>query len=128
MAALKESRMEQGVFIDIENDPNETGLVGSPFSLVTTDEGDLDAKVTTLDPNFAAAMVELMSRIDLQENDTVALLMTGSMPGANLAVLTACKALNIYPVAITSVGASQWGATRWILPGWIWNPSYLRIN
>ena len=112
MAALKESRMEQGVFIDIENDPNETGLVGSPFSLVTTDEGDLDAKLTTLDPNFAAAMVELMSRIDLQENDTVALLMTGSMPGANLAVLTACKALNIYPVAITSVGASQWGANQ----------------
>ena len=31
MATLKESRMEQGVFIDIENDPNETGLVGSPF-------------------------------------------------------------------------------------------------
>ncbi|MDP6613967.1 MAG: poly-gamma-glutamate system protein [Candidatus Marinimicrobia bacterium] len=112
MAALKESRMEQGVFIDIENDPNETGLVGSPFSLVTTDEGDLDAKLTTLDPNFAAAMVELMSRINLQENDTVALLMTGSMPGANLAVLTACKALNIYPVAITSVGASQWGANQ----------------
>ena len=25
MATLKESRMEQGVFIDIENDPNETG-------------------------------------------------------------------------------------------------------
>ncbi|MDP6819875.1 MAG: poly-gamma-glutamate system protein [Candidatus Marinimicrobia bacterium] len=112
MAALKESRMEQGIFIDIENDPNETGLVGSPFSLVTTDEGDLDAKLTTLDPNFAAAMVELMSRINLQENDTVALLMTGSMPGANLAVLTACKALNIYPVAITSVGASQWGANQ----------------
>ena len=112
MATLKESRMEQGVFIDIENDPNETGLVGSPFSLVTTDEGDLDAKLTTLDPNFSAAMVELMSRIDLQENDTVALLMTGSMPGANLAVLTACKALNIYPVAITSVGASQWGANQ----------------
>ena len=112
MATLKESRMEQGVFIDIENDPNETGLVGSPFSLVTTDEGDLDAKLTTLDPNFAAAMVELMSRINLQENDTVALLMTGSMPGANLAVLTACKALNIHPVAITSVGASQWGANQ----------------
>ncbi|MED5317435.1 MAG: poly-gamma-glutamate system protein [Candidatus Neomarinimicrobiota bacterium] len=112
MAALKESRMEKGIFIDIENDPNETGLVGSPFSLVTTDEGDLDAKLTTLDPNFSAAMVELMSRINLQENDTVALLMTGSMPGANLAVLTACKALNIYPVAITSVGASQWGANQ----------------
>ena len=39
--------MEKGVFIDIENDPNETGLVGSAFSLITTDEGDLDSKLTT---------------------------------------------------------------------------------
>ena len=112
MTILKESRMEQGVFIDIENDPNETGMVGSPFSLVTTDEGDLDAKLTTLDPNFAAAMVDLMLQINLLKNDTIAILMTGSMPGANLAVLTACKALNIHPVIIASVGASQWGANQ----------------
>ena len=32
MHALKDYRMEQSVFIDIENDPNETGLVGGPFS------------------------------------------------------------------------------------------------
>ena len=49
MMVLKEFRMEKSVFIDIENDPNETGLVGSPFSLITTDEGDLDAKLTTLE-------------------------------------------------------------------------------
>ncbi len=109
---LKDSRMEEGVFIDIENDPNETGLVGSPFSLITTDEGDLDAKLTTLDPNFSAAIVELMSQINLKKNDTIAVLMTGSMPGANIAVLTACKALGIIPITISSVGASQWGANQ----------------
>ena len=37
MSALKNNRMESGVFIDDENDPNETGLVGGPFSLITTD-------------------------------------------------------------------------------------------
>jgi len=109
---LKDSRMEEGVFIDIENDPNESGLVGSPFSLITTDEGDLDAKLTTLDPNFSAAIVELMSQINLKKNDTIAVLMTGSMPGANIAVLTACKALGIIPITISSVGASQWGANQ----------------
>ena len=36
--------------------------------------------------------------------------MTGSMPGANIAVLTACRALGVIPITITSVGASQWGA------------------
>ena len=70
MNMLKNIRMEKGVFIDQENDPNETGLVGSQFSLITTDEGDLDAKLTTLDPNFAAAMVELLNRADLVKKDS----------------------------------------------------------
>lgn len=112
MAILKSHRMEQSVFIDIQNDPNETGLVGDSFSLITTDEGDLDSKLTTLDPNFSAAIVELMDQLNLNKNDTVAVLMTGSMPGANMAVLAACKALDVVPVSITSIGASQWGANQ----------------
>ena len=112
MDELKNVRMEAGVFIDDENDPNETGLVGSPFSLITTDEGDLDAKLTTLDPNFSAGMVELMLQMSLQAGDTVAILLTGSMPGANVAVLTAANAMGLIPIIITSVGASQWGANH----------------
>ena len=112
MVELKNVRMEAGVFIDDENDPNETGLVGSPFSLITTDEGELDAKLTTLDPNFSAGMVELMLRMSLQEGDTIAILLTGSMPGANIAVLTAASAMGLIPMVITSVGASQWGANH----------------
>ena len=71
MELLKSTRMVSGIFVDDENDPNETGLVGSPFSLITTDEGDLDAKLTTLDPNFAAGMVELMDQLGLQKNEHV---------------------------------------------------------
>ena len=112
MQLLKNYRMEEGVFVDIENDPNETGMVGSPFSLITTDEGDLDSKLTTLDPNFSAVVVDLMSQLNLQDNDTVAVLMTGSMPGANLAVLSACQAMGITPITISSLGASQWGANQ----------------
>ena len=110
MVMLKDIRMEKAVFIDIENDPNETGLVGTQFSLITTDEGDLDAKLTTLDPNFSAAMVELLTRAGLTSGDTIAVMLTGSMPGANIAVLIACDALGIHPIVITSIGASQWGA------------------
>ena len=112
MDELKNHRMEQSVFIDIENDPNETGLIGGPYSLITTDEGDLDAKLTTLDPNFAAVVIDLMYQLGLKKNDTVAVLMTGSMPGANIAVLTACKAIGLNPVTISSIGASQWGANQ----------------
>ena len=110
MEILKLSRMEKGVFMDIENDPNETGLVGAQFSLITTDEGDLDAKLTTLDPNFAAAMVELFSRAGLKSGDTAAVLLTGSMPGANMAVLIAAETIGIETITLASLGASQWGA------------------
>lgn len=112
MADLKKARMEKGIFVDLENDPNETGLIGSPFSLTTTDEGDLDAKLTTLDPNLSAAMVELYHQAGLKAGDTVAVLLTGSMPGGNIAVLTACETMDITPITITSVGASQWGANH----------------
>ena len=112
MVELKNVRMEAGVFIDDENDRIETGLVGSAFSLFTTVEGELDAKLTTLDPIFSAGMVELMLRMNLQKGDTVAILLTGSMPGANIAVLTAANAMGLITMVITSVGASQWGANH----------------
>lgn len=117
MEILKSSRMEKGVFVDIENDPNETGLVGAQFSLITTDEGDLDAKLTTLDPNFAAAMVELFTRADLQKGDTAAVLLTGSMPGANMATLIAADVMGVETVTLASLGASQWGANY---PSFTW--------
>jgi len=112
LKVLRQERMEKGIFVDIENDPNETSLVGSAFSLITTDEGDLDSKLTTLDPNFSAVIVDLFFRLKLNQGDTVAVLMTGSMPGANIAVLTACKSMGIYPIIISSLGASQWGANQ----------------
>ena len=33
------------------------------------------------------------------------------MPGANIALFSACEAMGIVPAIITSVGASEWGAT-----------------
>ena len=110
--SLKKSRLENSIFIDIENDPNETGLVGVPYSLITTDEGDLDAKLTTLDPNFSAVIVDLLFTAGLEKNDTIAVMLTGSMPGANIALLSACQVMGIHPIIISSIGASQWGANQ----------------
>ena len=112
LQSLKKSRLENSIFIDIENDPNETGLVGDPYSLITTDEGDLDAKLTTLDPNFSAVIVDLLFTAGLEKNDTIAVMLTGSMPGANIALLSACQVMGIHPIIISSIGASQWGANQ----------------
>ena len=55
-------------------------------------------------------MVELLTNAELNKGDTIAVMLTGSMPGANMAMLIACKAMDIYPIIISSIGASQWGA------------------
>ncbi|MCW8810568.1 MAG: hypothetical protein OQK64_06375, partial [Ignavibacteriaceae bacterium] len=55
---LKEFRLQKGVFIDAINDPNETALIGQDITPITTDRGNIEAKLTATNPNFAAVLVE----------------------------------------------------------------------
>lgn len=112
MTILKDSRGESAVFMDDINDPNETGLIGRQFTYITTDEGDLDAKISVLDPNVAAMIVDYLHRAGVVAGDTIAVTLTGSMPGGNLAVVCAIEEMGAVPVILASVGASQWGANN----------------
>ena len=117
LKVLKKEIKNRGITIYKDIDPNTTGLIFKEDSPLRTGPGDLESKQTTLKPNFAALIVDHMVRADIQSGDTIAIGMTGSMPGANIAVLSACKAMNVYPVIISSVGASMWGATD---PSFTW--------
>ncbi len=108
---IKEHRLKNGVFIDAVNDPNETALIGQDITPITTDRGYIDAKLASTNPNFAAVVVEMLQRAGVKENDRVAVAMTGSFPGLNISVLSALEALHVRPIIITSVGASNFGAT-----------------
>ncbi len=108
---IKEYRLKNGVFIDAVNDPNETALIGQDITPITTDRGYIDAKLASTNPNFAAVVVEMLQRAGVKENDRVAVAMTGSFPGLNISVLSALEALHVRPIIITSVGASNFGAT-----------------
>jgi poly-gamma-glutamate system protein len=108
---IKKYRISQGIYIDELNDPNKTALIGEKYTLITTDRGSLTAKSTTLNPNFAAVMVDLFKKAGLKSGDVVAVSWTGSMPGLNIAVMSAAKVLGIELVIISSVGASMFGAT-----------------
>jgi len=110
MQILKDERMQAAIFMDDINDPNETGLIGRQFTYITTDEGDLDAKISILDPNVAAMVVDYLTRAGVNRGDTVAVTLTGSMPGGNLAVVCALEEMGVIPYILASVGASQWGA------------------
>jgi len=52
----------------------------------------------------------MLMESELKKNDVVAVAFTGSLPGLNIAVLSALQTLNLKPLVITSVGASNWGA------------------
>ena len=105
----------------IENNFSED-LLGLESSGITTSVLDSMnqkrqlAKEISLHPNYAAMVVDMLytfSNFDQNFKDQkLAISMTGSYPGLNLAVLSACKALEINPVIISSLGASSWGANR----------------
>lgn len=110
MDYLKEQRMHKGVFIDVVNDPNETALIGQDITPITTDRGYIEAKLTANNPNFAAVLVDMLKEAGVEKDDIVAVAFTGSFPGLNISVHSALQTLELKPIIITSVGASNWGA------------------
>tara|TARA_B100001287_G_scaffold18706_1_gene13892 strand:+ start:6671 stop:8041 length:1371 start_codon:yes stop_codon:yes gene_type:complete len=97
----------------LSRDPFDTRLVflNTETSPLLTDIGKYEAKSTVLKPNFSALIIDHFSKAGLSKGDTVAISMTGSMPGANIAVLMACEVMGLEYVSISSLGASSWGAT-----------------
>lgn len=110
LEAFQQARSEMGVFSENYKEPLLDALIGQQFSLITTDMGKYDVKLGGANPNFAAVAVELLKRAGVQRGDLVAVALTGSNPGANLAVLCACEVLGARPITITALGASWWGA------------------
>jgi len=107
---LKNHRLEEGIFIDNINDPNETALIGQESSLITTDRGNIEAKLSSTNPNIAAVIVQYLKDAGVKEGDYVAVGATGSFPALNISVIAALEVLKVKPIFISSVGASDFGA------------------
>lgn len=110
MEAIRDARLGAGGPIDVVNDPNETGLIGHEFSLITTSRGSHEQKLNALDANLSGVFVHLLKRARVGEGDLVAVAYTGAFPMMNAAAIIAIEAVGATPVPITSVGSSMWGA------------------
>ena len=110
LEVIMEHRAAKGVFNEEYGDPLAAVMIGQKYSIITTQEGLLASKLTALNPNFAAAIVEMLKEGGVVKGDKIAVAMTGSFPGLNIATLSACKVLGVEPVIITSLGSSSWGA------------------
>ncbi|MCU0611394.1 MAG: poly-gamma-glutamate system protein [Candidatus Eisenbacteria bacterium] len=108
--AIRDQRLPQGLVIDLVNDPNATGMIGQEYTVITTDRGVLRAKLTSTNPNFAAAFVDMLGRAGLKPGDVIAVSLTGSLPCLNIALLAAAETMELRPITISSVGSSTWGA------------------
>jgi len=93
-------------------DPARTGLIGNELTEITTTIGHLDAKRTTINPNFASLISFLLMEAGVRENDTIVIACSGSFPALLVASLSACKAMKVNARVILSIGASSYGATN----------------
>jgi poly-gamma-glutamate system protein len=115
--SVKQERLRRGLAIEPGFDPAQTGLVGNSMSLVTSRPSDIRSKQTSINPNFAAAIVDMLVEAGVRPGDTVAVGWTGSFPAFNICVSAALESLEARPLIIASATASQYGAN---LPEWMW--------
>lgn len=108
--AIKNQAEVLGIKLDPQNDPFSTGLIGQENTLITSDRGVVTSKILSTNPNYAAAFVDMLMKAKVKKHNIVAIGMTGSFPGWNISFLAACAALELKPIIISSVGASDWGA------------------
>lgn len=109
MAAVRSFKIELGLSM-AEEDIHKTGMIGQRYSSITTSLGAIEAKRTSANPDMAALVVELLDKAGVKKGDRIGANFSGSFPSLNLAVLSACKAMEVECVYISSVGSSNYGA------------------
>lgn len=112
IASVHAERISMGIPIDLATDRNDTGLIGEPFTGMTSTQGSLPAKRSAATPEAAALLVQLLRKAGVGSGSIVAVNSSGSFPGFALAAAAACYALKAEPVIVLSLGASTWGANR----------------
>ena len=110
-AAVRGYKEELGIPLS-EDDIHQTGMIGLPYTGITTTSGALEAKRTTAWPDMAALCVRMLFEAGVRPGDTVGAGFSGSFPGMNLAVVAACESMGVELVCISSVGASTYGANN----------------
>lgn len=110
-AAVRGYKQERGIPLSQE-DYHATGMIGEEYTGITTTLGALEAKRTTAWPDMAALCVRLLYEAGVRPGDKVGAGFSGSFPGMNLALVTACESMDVELICIASVGASTYGANN----------------
>jgi poly-gamma-glutamate system protein len=107
---IRTEKQRLGIPIDAEGDPHQTGMIGTALTPVTSNTGYLSAKRASINPNFAAVLVQMLRRAGVERGDLIAVGASGSFPALNVASFAAIQTLGIEPIVISSASSSEWGA------------------
>jgi poly-gamma-glutamate system protein len=102
----------RGLTPPMQVDPNRTGMIGQEYTPITTTIGELPAKRTATNPDFAAALVRQVASLNLARGTPVVIVVSGSFVGGDVAAITATETLGLRPIVIASLSASMWGANE----------------
>jgi poly-gamma-glutamate system protein len=102
----------RGLTPPMQVDPNRTGMIGQEYTPITTTIGELPAKRTATNPDFAAALVRQLASLGLARGTPVVIVVSGSFVGGDVAAITATETLGLRPIVIASLSASMWGANE----------------
>jgi len=105
----KETR---GLTPPAQADPNRTGMIGQEYTPITTTLGELAAKRTTTNPDFAAALIRQIAPLGLARGTPVVIVVSASFVGGDVAAIAAVEMLGLRPIVIASLSASMWGANE----------------
>ncbi len=110
LETIRNERLAQGLEIDPESDLTGSGILGLINSPVTSNTGNLASKRSSINPNFAALVVQDLKTLGLEPGDRVALGLSGSFPAINIALFAAVETLELKAISIASTSSSQWGS------------------
>ena len=106
---IKQYKIDNGIAFARE-DINETGMLGRSFSYITTTTGVVESKRTSVNPNFAAVIIDMFKEAGIKKHDEVTLVFSGSFPALNIAVMAACDVFELKTCTMASIGSSSYGA------------------
>lgn len=113
------------------NDPARTGFIGVEYSSLTTTLGNLEAKQTSTNPDFAALLVYWLKVIGVNPGEYAVIQVSGSFPALGIAAILACEITGLRPIVLSSAGASSFGAnlpnfTYWDMENFLWEKGIIK--
>lgn len=108
---IKTYKASLGIDNSLE-DIYDTSLIGERYTSITTTLGILESKRTSVNPNFAAVVIDMFIDAGIKKEDEIVVTFSGSFPALNIAVMAAIEVFNLKPLIMASIGSSSYGANN----------------